>query len=726
MTIAAVLMLDRHDANTEDRIRRLAVSGTPLTVVAYAGADRAAVAGCCSRLQTIFVAAAPGATFGAAANAGAASAPPNDALAFIDGAEPLAADWSRPLGAALASAGGGVAGPRILTTGGTVAECGQFLSPAPLTLRGFSLRSFTNVLRRIAVDAVPRDCLLTAHSTFIELGGFSAAFGAASTVLDYCLRVSASGRGVIFDPDASFARHEEVPALETELQARRERAFAEVWRERAEPHDNLWPELTNAIVRRTFHSFGTMVERIPIPMYRVLVHGANAPAPEFADAIVRSRMSPAAVLWAAPGAVPPGAQACTDAVAAARNLTEVRNWDGVAFVRSDTALTREWLNELVNAIEAAPASCAATIAGPDAPPAMPASADARCTLIAPRLIPQHLRIDANAPSLDAGLTAWLGQAVDAGLNIARVRRTASVPGPAAAAIPPATAVSPTPPAAFASIVMLSWNAPEFTERAVASIRAHTRVPHEIIIVDNGSSAATVARVRALADVRLIENAVNTGFSFACNQGLAAGRGTHLVLLNNDVIVTDGWLEALIAVQRRNPTVGCSAPRTNRIAGLQQIDAVPYGDDLSGLAAFAAQRAREFRGRWTSEFRVVGFCMCLDRRVVDEIGGLDPRYGVGNFEDDDYSMRIRAAGYDIAVCEDAFIHHFGSVSFVTNDVDYNATFERNKALFARRWNVPFNGNSYDGRYPFRRGFRRERDFVPLPAPAGVSADWTAPV
>jgi O-antigen biosynthesis protein len=277
---------------------------------------------------------------------------------------------------------------------------------------------------------------------------------------------------------------------------------------------------------------------------------------------------------------------------------------------------------------------------------------------------------------------------------------------------------------FVSIVMLSWNAPEFTEFAVASIRANTPLAHEIIVVDNGSDAETRERIARIPDLRVIWNAVNTGFAFGCNQGMAAARGTHVVLLNNDVIVTAGWLEALIAVQQNNPAVGCSAPRTNSIAGPQQVDAVPY-HDLAGLPAYAAARAREWRGRWTRQARVVGFCMCINRRVIGEIGGLDPRYGTGNFEDDDYCMRMRAAGYDIAVCEDAFIHHFGSATFKRNAVDYRATIEHNKEIFAARWNVTYAGDAYDARQALQRGFVHARDFVPLPAPAGVGAGWLHP-
>ena len=103
-----------------------------------------------------------------------------------------------------------------------------------------------------------------------------------------------------------------------------------------------------------------------------------------------------------------------------------------------------------------------------------------------------------------------------------------------------------------------------------------------------------------------------------------------------------------------------------------------------MPALAAQRAVEQRGVWAYQTRVIGFCMCLDRRVVDEIGGLDPAYGTGNCEDDDYCMRLRAAGYEIALCEDSFIHHFGSVSFRTNKVDYWGTMATNLARFVERW------------------------------------------
>ena len=80
-------------------------------------------------------------------------------------------------------------------------------------------------------------------------------------------------------------------------------------------------------------------------------------------------------------------------------------------------------------------------------------------------------------------------------------------------------------------------------------------------------------------------------------------------------------------------------------------------------------------------------MCISRNVIDEVGGIDTRFGIGNFEDDDFCIRVRAAGYQIVVCEDVFIHHFGSVTFTANKVDYGTQMQQNWKIFADRWGLP---------------------------------------
>ena len=100
---------------------------------------------------------------------------------------------------------------------------------------------------------------------------------------------------------------------------------------------------------------------------------------------------------------------------------------------------------------------------------------------------------------------------------------------------------------LASIIVPGWNQLEFTRQCITALKRHTRSPWELIVIDNGSTDHTdiyLAGVRdgAAVPVTVISNTTNRGFPAAINQGLKAARGEYLVLLNNDVVVTDGWLE----------------------------------------------------------------------------------------------------------------------------------------------------------------------------------------
>jgi hypothetical protein len=195
-----------------------------------------------------------------------------------------------------------------------------------------------------------------------------------------------------------------------------------------------------------------------------------------------------------------------------------------------------------------------------------------------------------------------------------------------------------------------------------------------------------------------------------------------VLLNNDVIVTEAWLDALLAPFARDATVGVTAPRSNKVVGHQQVPDARY-DSEEAMLAFARARGElnEERGYYTD--RAIGLCLCVDRTVIDTIGGFDERFVLGNFEDDDFCLRVRAAGYAIFVCEDAFIHHFGSASFSANNVDYAITMRENWARFAQKWGYPevFPTNGYHPRQAYVKGFDRSRHFAALPQPREASPE-----
>ncbi|MEW6517299.1 MAG: glycosyltransferase [candidate division FCPU426 bacterium] len=247
-----------------------------------------------------------------------------------------------------------------------------------------------------------------------------------------------------------------------------------------------------------------------------------------------------------------------------------------------------------------------------------------------------------------------------------------------------------------SMVMLTRNQQEYTRKCLESIFKHTQQPYEIIVVDNGSTDGTPEFIRGLAPQRpeacrrleLIANAENRGFAVANNQGLAAGRGAFRILLNNDVVVTPGWLERMLAVFQRSAAIGLVGPMSNCVSGPQQVPAPGYQTEtLEGLDNYARLFARQRSGRARPSWRVVGFCMLIREQVIEKIGGLDPRFGLGNFEDDDFSLRASLAGFESWIAEDCFVHHFGSRTFSGERIDYRQSLQSNWEIFKRKWNLP---------------------------------------
>jgi GT2 family glycosyltransferase len=657
--------------------------------------------------------------------------------------------------------GVGIVGARLFFPDNTIQHAGVAMCPTRFGYEGFSpYHLYAHWARTTPVSDQPADfeivtgaCLLTPRDLFLELEGFDEVFWNGNEDVDYCLRVRQRGLRVVYEPSATLYHYEPFSGVHRQRRLSHNiKTLAGRWAERVEPDQNrFWP-CSNRVRRETFIDNVRGMEVRQLPAVTIVVHGETpVDASDFVSTLSSNRISAANVVWIANG-VPPEAtrgsgpeRAWLDVraeppLAVVGELLAGRGDRYVAFVGGRTRLERGWLDELVNVAEYGSEVVAATVMPEEVDFVEPCAADARCTLLNLRELPLHIRF-ADVDTVDGAIVDLTWQAVQLGLGVRAVRRPIAV---LPAAIEDAGFVARhgvahdvlrrpdvvrmetacadhVSPQTFASIVMLSWNAPDYTRMAVDSIRAHTRSGYEIIIVDNGSGPETLAMLDGLADVRLICNATNRGFAHGCNQGMAAARGTHVVLLNNDVVVTSGWLENLLDAHRRDQLVGVSAPRSNRIVGHQQLGNVTY-DSLETMQEFAAVRTREFAGMHYRTNRAIGFCLCIARQVIDEVGGIDPRYGVGNFEDDDYCIRVRAAGYQIAICEDVFIHHFGSVSFTANKVDYTSQMQKNWQIFAARWALPrvYPSTGYDSSIPIAQGFVRTRDYVPIahPAPAAV--------
>ncbi|MBL8025067.1 MAG: glycosyltransferase, partial [Fibrobacteres bacterium] len=239
-----------------------------------------------------------------------------------------------------------------------------------------------------------------------------------------------------------------------------------------------------------------------------------------------------------------------------------------------------------------------------------------------------------------------------------------------------------------SIVILTFNQREYTEKCLESIRANTpQGSYEIIIVDNASKDGTAEWLKSEKAAgkihQLILNSDNRGVSGGWNQGMRVATGDYVLIFNNDTIVPVNWLNNMLRCAESRPDIGMVGPMSNSISGLQCEKVCGY-TSMHEFREFSEKYMAEQSGNWWELFRIVGFCMLIKRKVVAEVGEFDERFGKGNFEDDDYCIRVRRAGYKIMVAGDSFIHHFGGVSFGQAGIDWQEQMRKNQILFREKW------------------------------------------
>jgi GT2 family glycosyltransferase len=249
----------------------------------------------------------------------------------------------------------------------------------------------------------------------------------------------------------------------------------------------------------------------------------------------------------------------------------------------------------------------------------------------------------------------------------------------------------------ASIVIVTFDNLVYTKLCLRSLLANTEYPnYEVVVVDNGSTDGTPAYLRSLMrqhpHVRAVFNGDNLGFARANNQGLAAATGDVLVLLNNDTLVPRGWLMRLVR-HLEDPDVGLIGPVTNRIGNEAQIDVSyhTYGE----FAKFARCYSRTHEGQIFNMRTLMMFCVAMRREVYERVGVLDERYEVGTFEDDDYAMRVRSAGYRVARAEDVFVHHFGEATFgkLVPTGEYGRLLRANRRRLEEKWGIRWESHRH---------------------------------
>lgn len=229
------------------------------------------------------------------------------------------------------------------------------------------------------------------------------------------------------------------------------------------------------------------------------------------------------------------------------------------------------------------------------------------------------------------------------------------------------------------IVMAVWNNLKLTKDCIDSIIANTGTDFRLIIIDNASDKETGDYLNSLKQdsslkILLVRNYSNLGFIKAVNQGIALSRAPYVCLINNDTIVTKGWLDEMIKVAESSPRIGLVNPSSNTLG--QKPD---KGESVEGCA----DRLRRDPVQFTEIGSAIGFCILIKREIIEKIGGFDEIYGMGNFEDTDYSRRVIKEGFICVRARRAYVYHDEGSSFGRNRA-FDENFERNRQIYEFRW------------------------------------------
>lgn len=219
-----------------------------------------------------------------------------------------------------------------------------------------------------------------------------------------------------------------------------------------------------------------------------------------------------------------------------------------------------------------------------------------------------------------------------------------------------------------SVVVAAWNQLELTRRCVASVRANTDVPYELIVVDNGSDKAAAAFAAEAADLPIL-NDTNRGFAPAMNQGLAAAGGTFVAFVNNDTLLPPLWATRLLETFAATPGCGIVLPAVTAAGnpfavrdapGPDVIEVPPFGELPSGVA------------------------YVMERPTASELGGWGEEFLVASREDLDLLFKVWANGLRVVLDERVLVEHESSATVSAQLPDQRTRWAANWEVFIAKW------------------------------------------
>lgn len=241
-----------------------------------------------------------------------------------------------------------------------------------------------------------------------------------------------------------------------------------------------------------------------------------------------------------------------------------------------------------------------------------------------------------------------------------------------------------------ALVTVCLNHLDITKKFLESVESELDNSYELFILDNGSCDGTFEYLEELSKKEskvkkhVYKSKLNLGFAGGNNLLLkeilkTANEYSNVILINNDTIVTKESLDLLVNICNSSEDIGATGPVSNYVAGMQCVSI--KGLTPENYTAYAKQLAKSTEIHTEEIGTLIGFCMCIKMSALKETGLLDEQFGVGMYEDNDYSLRLRNNGYRLLFVKQSLIYHFGSQTI--KDFDMNDLLIVNREKFIKK-------------------------------------------
>ncbi len=254
-----------------------------------------------------------------------------------------------------------------------------------------------------------------------------------------------------------------------------------------------------------------------------------------------------------------------------------------------------------------------------------------------------------------------------------------------------------------SIIILNLNGLEHLKRLFENFSQNTNYSnYEIIVVDNGSTDLSIEYLNNLKDnlpITIIENETNQSFSKANNDAVQIARGEYIVLLNNDIEPTYGWLNELMGVMLNNDNVGAVGSKLlfpyyfDKKAKKKSFKIQHSGDIFAERmdpgCLYAINKSNKYLNIFDNSVNelskcisVTGAVMLIKKSIYNKFNGLDESYNYG-LEDVDFCMTLYKNGLDVYYCGTSLLFHHESSTRIKSK-DYFKNDKRNFEVFWNKW------------------------------------------